>query len=296
MRGGVQAAPAACQLPSVLPRPCFTAGLPEELRIRAITLRRRLAFVALSSLDRHTGCWDAEGDAGLAAAVAELLAAHGLSGKPLYVFGASSGGAMALLLPRHAAALPAPLPVSGVVSEIMAVGLEYLDKLPGGGAYPPTAFVHMPRDADTAARVAEAVGALSEAGTPVAEVQIKPRAVTPEFLAGRSAALRKRGGAARVVRALLKGDMLDGHGYQQRDPRGGQWRAVVHEAVTSVATAADSSDLSGAATPGASAPSTAARAWPAARRRADQGNHVLPPYLQSCSTWRTPGTRLCPTI
>ncbi len=49
--------------------------------------------------------------------------------------------------------------------------------------YPPAAFVHMTRDARTAAVVADDVAALSKAGVPTIELRVEPAAMTPATFA-----------------------------------------------------------------------------------------------------------------
>ena len=156
------------------PRCAACLGLPEEVNVTGAALARGLAVVALSSADRDSGCWDAfpgSPDAAAARAVAAaLLPRKGLGGLPVLALGASSGGAFAL-------ALATELPIiAGVVCEIMAMpGLAERAKAlsnsgggkegaasGGGRKFPPTAFIHMPRDGGTAALVAANAKALAE--------------------------------------------------------------------------------------------------------------------------------------
>ena len=69
-------------------------------------------MVAVSSSDRARKCWDPlGGDSKVAAAVQQLLRRHRIERSPVYALGASSGGAMALMLPYQAAELPEPLQI-----------------------------------------------------------------------------------------------------------------------------------------------------------------------------------------
>lgn len=105
----------------------------------------------------------------------------------------------------------------------MAVPPAMLGKLPSGRPYPPTVFVHMPRDGRTAAGLARDMEALRGAGVAVAEIRIQPRPVTPEFLE-RSRQI-SAGMAAGVVQALRKAGLLarEGGGAKEglllQDPR-----------------------------------------------------------------------------
>ena len=61
------------------------------------------------------------------------------------------------------------LPLRAVVSQIMALPPAMLQGY-NGTPFPPTLFLHMPRDGRTAALVSKCVGRLSQQGRPVAEI------------------------------------------------------------------------------------------------------------------------------
>lgn len=91
-------------------------------------------------------------------------------------------------------------------------------QLPSGRRFPPTLFVHMLRDGSTAESVRQDVAALRAAGTPAAEIQIKPRPVTAEFLSSHAPQIGPEMAAA-IVEALGNGGMLDSKGMFTRNPR-----------------------------------------------------------------------------
>lgn len=216
-------------------------GLPEERRLRAAALRRRLALVAVSSLDR-TGkrCWaEARKDGGtaVAAILRDWTAARGLGRLPLYAMGASSGGQMALALPKVAKE------IKGVYAQVRGVADEAL-ALPGGRRFPPTAFVHMPKDADNAAVIEGNIATLKAAGTMVLEVKIGARAVTAAWLAARSPLID--GPTAAAVVAALQGDgLLAGNGSVTEPPRPvtARWGAAVSAAAPGLDLTLDESHL-----------------------------------------------------
>ena len=152
------------------------------MRLRQAALRRGLALVGVSSLDRvGKRCWGElkkDGGANVAAILRDVIAALSLQRLPIYTMGASSGGQMALTLPRL-------LKVSGVYAQVRGVEDDTF-ALPSGAAYPPAAFVHMPRDEANAAVITSNIARLRADGVPVLEVQIHPRPVTVEFLTERS--------------------------------------------------------------------------------------------------------------
>lgn len=70
---------------------------------------------------------------------------------------------------------------------------EVLGILPDGwnadwlkGAYPPTAFISMPRDAKTAARIAANVALLASFGVPSSVLEVHPQPLADDFLSKRS--------------------------------------------------------------------------------------------------------------
>lgn len=66
------------------------------------------------------------------------------------------------------------LPLRAVVSQIMALPPAMLQGY-NGTPFPPTLFLHMPRDGRTAALVSKCVGRLSQQGRPVAEIGAAPQ-------------------------------------------------------------------------------------------------------------------------
>ena len=78
-----------------------------------------------------------------------------------------AAGAFVLMLARE-------LPLRAVVSQIMALPPAMLQGY-NGTPFPPTLFLHMPRDGRTAALVSKCVGRLSQQGRPVAEIGAAPQ-------------------------------------------------------------------------------------------------------------------------
>lgn len=79
------------------------AGLPEEMRIRLAILRRGYAVIGISSEERVKGCWreiKEDGGEGVARVLEKIIKKLNLNSKPFIAMGASSGGQLALLLPR----------------------------------------------------------------------------------------------------------------------------------------------------------------------------------------------------
>lgn len=216
-------------------------GLPEEVLIRRAALRRAMVVVAVSSADRRSGCWDVRGAAdsrALPKIVEAVLRREGLTELPVYALGASSGGAMALLLPREMPAL------RGVIAHIMAVPPSMLE-LPPGHRFPPALFVHMPRDERTAQGVAADLAALRAAGAAAEELCIRARPLTPQFLAFHAPASFSGENGSAVVDALREGGFLDADSLLLQDPRrtADAWRAALAPLLPSAAMAPDAAPL-----------------------------------------------------
>jgi hypothetical protein len=216
-------------------------GLPEETRLRRAVLRRGMALLAVSSLDRAgKRCWGElrrDGGAAVAAIAREVVRREGLQGVPFYTMGASSGGQMALTLPQL---MPE---VAGVYSQVRGVPPSALS-LPGGRPFPPTAFVHMPRDPNNLAVIVDDIAALRAAGTPVLDVRILPRPVTAAFLAERSPLLRPRLAAAAVA-ALQRDGLVAANGTLTEPPRPAtpRWAPAVAPVLGGLSLALDESHL-----------------------------------------------------
>ena len=220
--------------------PSSFTGLPEERRLRIAALRRRLALIGISSLDRvNKRCWAElrkDGGKQVADILRDWIERQGLRGVPLYTMGASSGGQMALTLPRH-------MRVAGVYAQVRGVENTVL-KLPKGRIFPPTVFVHMPRDEANAAVIRSNIATLKNAGTAVLEVEIHPRPVTVEFLTERSP-LIDESMAENIVNALKKDGIVAENGSLTEPPRPvtDRWAPLVQPVIGNLSLTLDESHV-----------------------------------------------------
>lgn len=197
-------------------------GLPEEMTIARHAAEAGLVLAAPSSSNRERKCWR-PGDDGprLVHVVESLTQQH--PGVPLFVFGASSGGAMALVLPRY---VP---DINAIVAQIMALpssALSTVIESLSGKKYPPTLFLHMARDEHTSARVDENKKVLSENGVPVHSLTLSPAKVTAKYI---GAKLGIPSTAAQIIVArLTSAGVLTDEGELVEDPRMSDWRDAVH--------------------------------------------------------------------
>ncbi|KAH7619977.1 hypothetical protein Ndes2526B_g05224 [Nannochloris sp. 'desiccata'] len=215
-------------------------GLPEERRLRIAALHRRLALIGISSLDRvGKRCWAElrkDGGRNVANILREWIERQGLRGVPLYTMGASSGGQLALTLPRH-------MRVAGVYAQVRGVENTVL-QLPKGRMFPPTVFVHMPRDEDNAAIIRGNIETLKNTGTPVLELKIHPRPVTVEFLTERSPLIDETM-AEGIVNALKKSGIVAENGSLTEPPRPAteKWAPLVQPVIGDLSLTLDESHV-----------------------------------------------------
>lgn len=161
----------------------------------------------------------------IAEALRTLLRREHADTLPLYALGASSGGAFVAALPRfvpHIAAIS--VQIMGASPDSLLAPLP-----PGFGSFPPSQWVHMPRDEPMLKYVEAALGGLKAAGLETEEVRVEPRRLTPDFLAERVEGLPAEVSAA-VHGALLQAGLLNAEGSLKSDPRSGggaEWRAAL---------------------------------------------------------------------
>jgi hypothetical protein len=216
-------------------------GLPEERRLRIAALRRRLALVAVSSLDRvGKRCWaeiKTDGGANVAAILRTIIGREGLGDLPVYAMGASSGGQLALTLPQL---MPE---IRGVYAQVRGVDNAAL-VLPNRRPYPPAAFVHMPRDAENAKVIQGNVKTLQKAKRPVLEVRIEPRPLSVEFFTERSPLIDARM-AAGIVAAFHDAGVASDDGTLLEPPRPAtpRWAPLVQPIVGNLSLKLDESHV-----------------------------------------------------
>jgi hypothetical protein len=139
---------------------------------------------------------------------------------PIYALGVSSGGSLALYLPKV-------MQLTGICSQIMAIYPEELENIllvskkteQNQFKYPPTIFMHMPQDVHTATYINKDAEMLQTQNIPVAVMQTGPRPLTPNFLARHSDGQISHNLAVNIVNALRHHKLLDAQGMLMKDPR-----------------------------------------------------------------------------
>lgn len=206
-------------------------GLPEEKRIVATAVARRYVVVAFSSQDRRSRrCWDVVPPPRITAdmqktknTVVAIVKREGWEKLPLFALGASSGGALAALIPFH-------LKLQGSCVQIMAVPAEVYKGAGAAVAYPfpPMLFVHMVRDGATGAGVAQDVAVLTAEGIAAKAIAVAPRPLTPSFFSDRISNVTVES-SKQIFDALQTAGLTEANGLLKQDPRrtGDEWRAAL---------------------------------------------------------------------
>ncbi|KAK9169951.1 hypothetical protein Syun_002091 [Stephania yunnanensis] len=191
-------------------------GLPEERLITLNALSRKFAVLAISSVGE---CWSLGEERN---AVKEIIRwwirKHKLDTLPLTALGASSGG-------YFVSALAMDMKFNSIVSMI-AEGVFHRFKIPD--AYPPTLFVHMPKDSSRLQLVRKNIESLREKGVDVAEIECMEFPLTPSLLSDRipevNASL-----SVQLFELFRKNGVIDERGYMVKDGRATRWKDTLKD-------------------------------------------------------------------
>eukprot|EP00189_Rhodosorus_marinus_P000178 CAMPEP_0113965422 /NCGR_PEP_ID=MMETSP0011_2-20120614/7734_1 /TAXON_ID=101924 /ORGANISM="Rhodosorus marinus" /LENGTH=378 /DNA_ID=CAMNT_0000977929 /DNA_START=235 /DNA_END=1371 /DNA_ORIENTATION=+ /assembly_acc=CAM_ASM_000156 len=205
-------------------------GLPAETSIIRIAVGKGLFPVAVSP----TGvCWNPEKDSDdlhrISQTLNELIVRQSLSNLPLFVFGASSGGVMASVLPSL-------FNVSGLIIQIASSASEDLlsHEHSLAGKYPPSVYMHMPRDLVTAARVDDDLEVLDRMHAPSREIRLLPKQIGERFFSSQVEGITSEE-SKKMFTALKEAGFLDANGILNSDPRASSWREALSKSVPRLA-------------------------------------------------------------
>ncbi|CAO2166385.1 unnamed protein product [Urochloa humidicola] len=188
-------------------------GLPEDVAITDHALRRRFAVVAVASAG---DCWSLGKEInGAKQAIQSWAAKNGLEGLPVVALGASSGG---YFVSRLAAKM-----------SLAAVVIMIAEGAFGGAAgappaiYPPTMFIHMPKDKRRAALLERNSKMLMKNGVEVKELQSLELPLTPTLLSERIPGLDSEL-SRRIWTVFREEGFVDDKGYMKEDGRATPWK------------------------------------------------------------------------
>lgn len=191
-------------------------GLPEERLIVLHALARNFAVLTISSAGR---CWTYGKEISIVKDIIRWwVKKNKLQQLNLVALGASSGG-------NFVSVLATVLKFSSITLMI-AEGM--FDQMDIKESYPPTLFVHMPKDVYRRQKIDENMEVLRNKGVDVAEIECMEFPLSPNFLADRVPGVDKSVSVV-LFKLFRHNGFIDENGYMRNDGRKTQWRKAVKE-------------------------------------------------------------------
>ncbi|XP_031378082.1 uncharacterized protein LOC116193500 [Punica granatum] len=189
-------------------------GLPEERLLVLEALARRFAVLTISSMGR---CWTmAEERIIVRDTIRWWTASNKLENLPLVALGASSGGHFVSALARN-------LRFSSIALMI-AEGM--FDQMDIPARYPPTLFVHMPKDTYRQHKISQYMEVLKAKGIDAAEVECTEFPLSPNIFADRIPGV-DQSVSSKLFELFRKEGFIDENGYMKTDGRRTHWKKAV---------------------------------------------------------------------
>lgn len=206
-------------------------GLPVGSRISASAMQAGFHVAAISP---KSTCWDYEDDLPRVMEVITFLKEkEGFDTLPFYCLGISSSVPVCASLPAHVKN------VKGVAFQIMNVNVAPL-LVPSKYTYPypPSVWIHMPRDRFMAEKIGKSLEQMRAARRPVLEIEVGALSVHKDYFSKHFPAISSAL-SAKIVAELQGAGLLDPHGTLVHDPNGFDWRAPLMRNVMSELQAID---------------------------------------------------------
>ncbi|CAN6978361.1 hypothetical protein BRARA_I04055 [Brassica rapa] len=189
-------------------------GLPEEKVLVRTALSKSFAVITVSSSGT---CWSFGKEKRVVRDVIKTwVKKHNLESLPLVALGASSGG-------YFVSALALDMEFSSIV---LMIAEGVFDRISVSKRYPPTLFVHMPKDVYRQQKIREFLEGLRVVGVDAAEVECLDLPLSPGFLGDRIEGF-DGGVSAQVFEVLREKGFVDEKGYMKRDGRRTPWREAL---------------------------------------------------------------------
>ncbi|KAF2314800.1 hypothetical protein GH714_033621 [Hevea brasiliensis] len=113
-------------------------------------------------------------------------------------------------------------------SIIIMIAEGIFDQMDVTENYPPTLFVHMPKDLYRQQKISEFIEVLKNKGIDVAEVECLEFPLSPFFLADRIPGLNQTV-SAKLFKLFGDKGFIDRKGYMMKDGRATHWKEALHE-------------------------------------------------------------------
>ncbi|KAK4769142.1 hypothetical protein SAY86_027292 [Trapa natans] len=189
-------------------------GLPEERLLVLEALARNFAVLTISSAGR---CWTmAEERIIVRDIIRWWTVRNKLENLPLVALGASSGGYFVSVLAQD-------LKFSSITLMI-AEGM--FDQMDLAADYPPTLFVHMPKDAYRKHKIEQFLKVLKGKGIDAAEVECPEFPLSPSIFVDRVPGI-DQSVSSKLFELFHKEGFIDKNGYMKSDGRKTNWKEVV---------------------------------------------------------------------
>ncbi|KAE8655804.1 protodermal factor 1-like [Hibiscus syriacus] len=194
-------------------------GLPEERLIVLHALARKFAVLTISSAGR---CWTfGEERLIVKDIITWWVNRQNLEKLPLVALGASSGG-------YFVSAIANDLKFSSITLMIAEGLFDHMDIKED---YPPTLFVHMPKDLHRQQKITEFMEVLRNKGVNVAEIECTELPLSPTFLSDRIPGLDQTV-SARLFHLFREKGFVDENGYMKQDGRATRWKGYLQGSKT----------------------------------------------------------------
>lgn len=189
-------------------------GLPEERLIVLHALYRKFAVLTISSTGK---CWSFGKEKETVKWIIKWWIEKNNLGKlPLTAMGASSGG-------YFVSALAAEMRFSSIVIMI-AEGV--FEQMGVPEVYPPTLFIHMPKDRFRKKSIEMNMEALRRKSVDVREIKCMGLPLTPNFLSDRIPGLDQKF-SIQLFAVLQANNFIDENGYMRKDGRKTPWKEAL---------------------------------------------------------------------
>ncbi|XVF16823.1 hypothetical protein REPUB_Repub10bG0065200 [Reevesia pubescens] len=191
-------------------------GLPEERLVVLHALARKFAVLTISSAGR---CWTYGKERLIVEDIIRWwVKRQKLEKLPLVALGASSGG-------YFVSALANALKFSSITLMIAEGIFDQMDIIED---YPPTLFVHMPKDLHRQQKITEFMVVLRIKGINVEEIECMELPLSPTFLSDRIPGLDLII-SARLFNLFRDKGFINENGYMKRDGRATRWKEALQE-------------------------------------------------------------------
>lgn len=189
-------------------------GLPEERLIALHALSRKYAVITISSSGR---CWSLKEERLIVKdMITHWIKKHELQRIPLVALGASSGG-------YFVSALATDMKFSSIT---LMIAEGVFDRIDFTENYPPTLFVHMPKDTTRQQKIVDYMEVLRNKGIEVAEIECLEFPLSESFLADRIPGL-DHAVSAKLFKLFRNKRFIDENRYMRNDGRRTAWKEAL---------------------------------------------------------------------